>query len=115
MESGRSNPIWRTVLGPGNCRMRPLGRMARPEARNREAGQSSLHATPIVPRPPHPCASDFRASLSAAVDFCTSRPRSVARLLPLPCVEEERSVYSILYIIGAIVVIIVVLKVLGLY
>jgi hypothetical protein len=41
--------------------------------------------------------------------------RSVARLLRLPCVEEERTMYSILYIIGAIVVIIVVLKVLGLY
>jgi hypothetical protein len=39
----------------------------------------------------------------------------MARLLPLCYAEEDTPMYSILYIIGAIVVIIVVLKVLGLY
>jgi uncharacterized membrane protein YkgB len=39
----------------------------------------------------------------------------VARLLPLAWAEEANAMYSILYIIGAIVVIIVVLKILGLY
>jgi hypothetical protein len=39
----------------------------------------------------------------------------VARLLRLLSAEETETMYSILYIIGAIVVIIVVLKLLGLY